>query len=285
MDWPLVVARFVHFAATMTLFGAASFTAALAPASLAGDFAPLLRRIGAPLALLSLASALAWLILVAREMAGGDLDLAGLSAVLTDTAFGAVWRARLALLALLVFAALRPDPRWRFPALVAGLATASLGLVGHAAMQEGPLGVAHRLNDAVHLLATAGWLGGLPMFLASLALFANGRRDALAAMRRFSRAGQYVVAAVFATGALNIALTSGAPPWPPDSGYRAGLLAKILAVGAMTALALVNRYALAPRIERSPRAAHAMAAAAAAEVALALVAVALVSGFATLAPR
>ena len=70
LDLALVAARFVHFAATMTLFGASLFAVALAPASLAGEPAPLLRRIVLPLALLALASAVAWLVLVARAMAG-----------------------------------------------------------------------------------------------------------------------------------------------------------------------------------------------------------------------
>ena len=125
-----------------------------------------------------------------------------------------MWRVRLALLALLVVAVLRPGPRWGFPAGVAGLATASLGLVGHAAMQEGLIGAAHRLNHALHLMAAAAWLGGLPPFLVCLALFtgSGGRRDALAAMRRFSRLGHVVVAAALASGALNVAMTSGCAP-------------------------------------------------------------------------
>jgi putative copper resistance protein D len=284
MDLPLVVARFAHFAATMTLFGAALFAAALAPASIAGDLAPLMRRLGPPLALAALASAAAWLCLVAREMAGGGF--VGLSAVLTDTAFGRVWQARLALAAALVIASLRPDRRWRTVAALAGLATASLGLVGHAATQEGLLGLGHRLNRALHLTCASAWLGGLPPFLVCLGLFAKSpaRRDALAAMMRFSAVGHVFVPALFLTGALDVAMTSGAPPWPADTPYRAGLDGKILVFAAMAALALANRYLLAPRVGRSPFAAPALAAGAAAEIALALAALALVSAFATFDP-
>ncbi len=287
MDLSLVIARFAHFASTMTLFGAAFFTTALAPASVSGDLSPLMRRLAAPLALLSLASAAAWLVFVARDMAGGDLDLDGLSAVWWDTAFGKVWQARLALLALLIVATLRPDRRWLIPAVVAGAAVASLGLVGHAAMQDGALGVAHRLNRATHLLATSAWLGGLPPFLVCLVLFlkSRARGDALGAMMRYSRFGHFVVAAVFVSGALDAAMTTGALPWPPSTPYRAGLDSKILVFSGMTALALVNRYVLAPRIGRSALAARALAAGAVAEIVLALSAIALVSAFATFDPN
>src|SRR6185437_16409657 len=168
MDLALIVARLLHFSATMPLFGASLFVAGLAPASLTPDLTPLLRRFGPPLALLALVSALAWLALVARDMAGGALDLDTLGVVLADTSFGRVWQGRLALLVVLGIATLWPDRRWRAPAVVAGLCVASLGLVGHAAMQEGALGLAHRLNHAVHLLAVSAWIGGLPLFLVCL---------------------------------------------------------------------------------------------------------------------
>jgi putative copper resistance protein D len=287
MDLALVVARFVHFATTMTLFGASFFAAALAPASLAPDLKPLLSRLAPPLALLALASALAWLFFVARDMAGDDLDLASFGDVVSDTSFGVVWQGRLALLLGLSIVALRPDKRWRAPAAVGALCVASLGLVGHAAMQEGGLGVAHRLNHALHLIAVSAWLGGLPPFLVCLFCFARSsdRRDALAAMLRYSRAGHFAVAAVFVSGALDVAMTTKALPWPPTTPYRLGLAAKIAVYLAMVALALVNRYVLAPRISRQPAAARALAAGAIGEIALALTAIALVSAFATFDPR
>ena len=287
MDLALIVARFLHFSATMPLFGASLFVAGLAPASLAPDLTPLLRRFGPPLALLALVSALAWLALVARDMAGGDLSLDTLGEVLADTSFGRVWQGRLALLVVLGIATLWPDRRWRAPAVVAGLCVASLGLVGHAAMQEGALGLAHRLNHAVHILAVSAWLGGLPLFVVCLRCFLGSRErpDALAAMMRYSRAGHFAVAAVFISGVLEIAMTVHAVPWPPISPYRVGLDAKILVFATMVGLALVNRYVLSPRIGHSASAARALAASAVAEIALALLAIALVSAFATFNPH
>ena len=46
-------------------------------------------------------------------------------------------------------------------------------------------------------------------------------------MTRFSFFGHFVVAAIIATGIANIALTSGNPPFPPTTPYRALLDAKI----------------------------------------------------------
>ena len=78
-------------------------------------------------------------------------------------------------------------------------------------MQTGGLGIAHRANDAMHLLLTGGWLGGLPPF--ALALAASRRPEladaAAAAMLRFSAVGHFAVVAILATGAGNIALTCG----------------------------------------------------------------------------
>jgi putative copper resistance protein D len=86
MDIALIVTRFVHLATTMTLFGTSFFAAVLAPASLTDDLRPLLRRLTLPLALLMLASAAAWLVLVTRSMAG-DADLESIHDVLTGSAF------------------------------------------------------------------------------------------------------------------------------------------------------------------------------------------------------
>ena len=55
--------------------------------------------------------------------------------------------------------------RWAPTAVASGALLASLGLVGHAAMQTGAEGVLHRGNHAVHLLAAGAWIGGLVPFV------------------------------------------------------------------------------------------------------------------------
>ena len=267
MDWPLITARFLHFATMLTLGGASFYRAALAPTTLAPRLI-----LGEPwLARGAWLSALAWLILVARAMAGEDFNLTALQEIATTTAFGQVWLPRLLCLTLLLFA---KNPR--HSALLAALATASLGLVGHATLQDGALGLAHRAVRAVHLLSLAYWLGGLAPFL--VCLHHRARADARAAMRLWSRGAHGAVALAAMAGVGEMALTSG--PWPLNSLYREGLAAKIAAFAAMLALALANRYVFLPQ-----RRFWLLALGAWAEIGLGLAALALVSAFGLLDPK
>ena len=79
------------------------------------------------------------------------------------------------------------------------------------------------------------------------------RRDAVKAMTSFSFLGQFSVAAIVLTGVVNIALTSGRPPIPPDTPYRMLLDAKIAVVAIMILSALFNRFVLAPQLKTSAR--------------------------------
>jgi putative copper resistance protein D len=289
MEAALALCRFAHFAAAMTLFGAASFVAALAPPDLAKALAPAIRRIAAVAIPLVALSALAWLALEAASMSdswSGALDIDALRGVLADTAFGAVWQGRLlmatALIAALALRSRGPSP---FLAFAAALLLASLGLVGHAAMQSGAAGALHRANDALHLLVAGAWLGGLPVFALCLRAYRDPalRRDAVSAMRRFSFWGQFDVALVVLTGLVNIALTSGLESLAPTP-YRALLAAKLALVAAMIALALLNRYVLTPRLRPDGPALGALVRTCVAEVFLGAAVVALVSVFGLLAP-
>ena len=283
MAQALIAARFLHIAALMALFGGSLFETVLAPVSLEGVFAPL-RRLGPPLAATALVAALAWAALAARDMAGGELDAETLHAALTQTSFGRVWLGRLALIGLWL-AALGLGAR-RVSLGLGGLVVASLALTGHAAAQEGALGAAHRLNQAVHLVAASAWVGGLAPFLACLRLYVGApeRRDALAAMRRYSTFGRVAVAAVLVSGALEIAMTLGALPWPATSAYRAALDFKIGCVLAMVAIALFNRYVTAPRLARRAGAAWALSAGSVMEITLGLAAIASVAAYGTWSP-
>ena len=260
----------------MALFGAAFFKTALAPAPVCDE----LRVHRWALALAAGISGAAWFYLVARDMAG-DASLAALETVAFGTAFGWAWLPHMALLAALLGAG---NPR--VVSAIAGLALASLALTGHAAMQAGAWGAIHRLNHAAHLLTTAGWLGGLQPFFVCLSVYVAtpSRRDALGAMMRYSRVGHFAVPLVFLTGGLDAALTTGLPPWRALTPYRAGILVKAALFLAMTALALVNRYVLAPQAGRNVRAARRLGLGALGEFGLGLAAVADVSFFATTDP-
>ncbi len=153
-------------------------------------------------------------------------------------------------------------------------------------MQQGGVGAIHRANHALHLLTTGAWLGGLLPFALCLTFYREPalRRDAVTAMKRFSFWGQFDVALVVLTGAVNIALTSGAAPFPPTTPYRALLCVKIALVATMVSIALLNRYLLAPRLKPDAPALRLMMKTSIAEVVLGVVVVGLVSAFALLDP-
>jgi putative copper resistance protein D len=142
------------------------------------------------------------------------------------------------------------------------------------------------VNHAVHLLAAGAWIGGLVPFALCLRSYERDdlRKDAVAAMAGFSFWGQLIVAAIVLTGVVNIALTSHRLPIPPTTPYRALLIAKLVIVAIMIALALFNRFVLAPRLKSSANALVTLRATSLAEIALGCVVIALVSAFALLDP-
>jgi putative copper resistance protein D len=291
VETALALCRFAHFAAAMTLFGATAFVVALTPPDLAHALRPATRAIAAAAIPAAALSAVVWLALESASMVGdwsAFFDLGSISAVLTDTDFGAVWLWRLVLAAALVVALAlgRGGPTLAL-LLGAALLLASLGLVDHAAMQAGAVGVLHRANDATHLLATAAWLGGLPMFALCLKAYCdpNLSAGAVTAMRRFSFWGQFDVAIVVLTGVANVALTSGLGALAPATPYRLLLAAKLVLVATMIALALFNRYVLSPRLAPDGAARRALTRSCVAEVVLGAAVVALVSLFGLLDPR
>ncbi len=270
MTGALALCRFLQFGAAMLLWGGLAY----------GAGAPrLARALWAAL----LAAGLGWLLLETADAAGSwaaATDPGTLWALLAQTAVGRAWALHLALVAALGLAL------WagRGQVLAAALALASLELVGHAAMDEGALGLLHRAVAALHLLAAGYWLGGLPLVLRAL-----GRLEVAgeaAAVMRFSRRGHLAVALVLASGLGNTALVLGHLPDDPGSPYQALLAAKILAVLAILGLALANRYRFVPRLRGAGRAAAlaALRRGTLAEIALGALALGLVSVFADLNP-
>ncbi len=286
---PLALCRFAHFLAAMLAFGSSAFLLLYAPAALRSALSPPVRRLVVAASLVALATAGLWLSLETASMADdwrAAVDPGAVEAVLTDTAFGRAWMVHLALAAALAVATfVAPRGRWAAIAALSALALASLGLVGHAAMQTGPVGVLHRANAAAHVLGAGAWIGGLIPFVMCLdAARGRLRRDAVTAMTRFSWWGHFVVAAIVATGAVNIALTSGRAPLPATTPWRAMLDVKIALVAVMIGLAVVNRYALVPRLRAGARVLSALRALSLANVALGTLVVALVSVFALFDP-
>ena len=286
----LALCRFAHFLAAMLAFGMSAYLWAYAPERLRLALSPVVRRLALIASVVALITGMLWLALESASMAddwSAAIDPEAIGAVLTDTAFGHSWASHLALAAALVaVVALGPRARWAATSLVSAALLASLGLVGHAAMQTGAEGVLHRANHAVHLTAAGAWIGGLVPFAMCLRAYERDdlRKDAVRAMAGFSFWSQFIVAVIVLTGVVNIALTSHSPPLPPTTPYRALLVAKLIIVAIMILLALFNRFVLAPRLKTSANALATLRATSIAEIALACVVVALVSVFALLDP-
>ena len=244
--------------AVAVLFGAGAMLALGGSPRLGLEAEAALRRVFRLAGSVGLAATLCLLPLQAASIAGdwnAMLDGDMLDTVILQTRYGQVWIVRaLATAALLgVVLGLRPGS----PGLIAGvaaLALAPLALSGHAAMDEGWLGLAHAVNDFLHVLAAAFWLGSLPVFLLWMAAWRRPgwRRDATRALLRMSAWGHVAVAVLLLSGVANAVLILG--PGLPDlaTGYARLLLAKVALALAMTALALRNRYHWIPRIRSGP---------------------------------
>ncbi len=276
--------------AAMLTFGTSEYLWLYAPERLKLALSPVARRLALIASLIALITAIAWLSLDSASMAddwSAAYDPGAIYAALTDTAFGNAWAARLVLAAALVaIVVFGPRTRWAATAVASAALLASLGLVGHAAIQTGAAGILHRANHAIHLLTTGAWIGGLVPFTMCLRAYQRDdlRKDAAQATTSFSFWGQFIVAAIILSGVVDIALTSGHPPIPPTTPYRALLVAKIIIVAIMISLALLNRFVLTPRLSRGATALAILRGTTAAEVALGCVVVALVSVFALLDP-
>ncbi|HUZ32357.1 MAG TPA: copper homeostasis membrane protein CopD [Xanthobacteraceae bacterium] len=272
MNDPLIVARAVHFAATLSVAGAAFFQVFIAaPALRAGGgrsaLAAIVRRQLAYIAWIALPlcaiSGAAWLVITAQSMSGVGLsdvfseDVLG--TVLLQTGFGQDWIARFVLLVLLagmLFLLLSPrqtKPAWLnvvVVALTAGL-TGSLAWAGHAVGAEGLEGIVHPAADFVHLVAAAAWVGTLlplALLLAAAGHDATSLTIARIATMRFSTIGVGSVALLMITGSINTWYLAGSIPALTETDYGRLLLLKIALFLVMVAVAAFNRLHLTPRL-------------------------------------
>jgi len=304
VDAALILSRLAQFAAAFAVFGSAAFRAY----ALAGDpavrtlalvgFDVWYRRVALGGALLALLSALAWLVATTADMAGSAaaaIDPGTIAGVLFETAFGRAWCWHLLIAGLLLGVCIRWRGRGHHGAVLvlSLLLLTSLGWVGHASMDSGSRGIAHELNQMVHLLAGGLWLGGL-FPLAWLLRHVRQARDpawlALAcdAIPRFSQVGYAAVALLALSGAINTALLVGHPEGLVGTPYGRLLTVKIALFLAMMVLALINRLRLLPRLRMQPpasaRAATALARSVIAEQALGVAILGVVSVLGTWPP-
>ena len=243
------------------MFGSASFWFAVAPGALSGETAfaharaATLRlvRAAAPVAALS---GVAWLAGTIAYATGGLASLGDpdmLHVFVFETPFGRPEMLRLALmgglLALAVFP-VRPAARAAACVVLGAALLVSQAWLGHAA--EGgdtASGVAMIATYAVHVLATAFWLGGLPPLAFALADARAGRAQIHDLLRRTSTIATVAVVLILASGAANTAFHDGGSLANLRStAYGAVLLTKVSLVAIMLVLAAINRFVLMPRL-------------------------------------
>jgi putative copper resistance protein D len=299
MDEALYACRFVQFTAAMLIFGTAAFRvyglagSDIRPASsILAEFDAWFGHVALAAALVALISAMALVLCQTAVMAGSPaaaVDVAAVGAVLLETRFGRVWCWHLLFAAILVLACLGRHPRRPVVLLLSLGLLASLGWVGHAAMDDGSARIAHELNQTGHLLAAGLWLGGL----APLAwVLRQARRQpgdfeislARDALRNFSHMGYVAVALIALTGAINTLLLVGSLEAMLDTPYGRLLAFKILLFLAMVVVALINRFRLAPRISCDRAALRALGRTVALEQSLGLAVLAIVSVLGTWPP-
>ena len=292
MDEALYACSFVQFTAAMLIFGTAAFRVYALAGSDTGAASIILSafdacfgRVLLVASVIALISAIALVLCQAAEMAGSPsaaADYAAVSAVLLETRFGRVWRWHLLLAAILVLACLGRQ-LWRPVVLLLSLGLlASLGWVGHAAMDDGSARIAHELNQTVHLLAAGLWLGGLVPLAWVLRQVRRQPSDfeislARDALRNFSHMGYVAVALITLTGAINTSFLVGSLAAMFDTPYGRLLAFKILLFLAMVVVAVINRLCLAPRILHDPGARRALGRTVALEQGLGLAVLAIVS--------
>jgi putative copper resistance protein D len=249
-DWLNPSLRFLHYALLLGLFGLTAFRAlglqklALAPEAGRGvvviTCALLAPIFSATLMLVSIA-----------EMMGQPLSMlewASFEAMVLSTDMGWAFIARLAMLSLAALViATKVRRGLTIAALFYGLALLTLAWSGHAAATEGTLGLLHRINDGLHLLAAGLWIGAIGWFL-HLVIAAHRNpvniapEPLLDVVHRFAPFGIALVAVVTATGLINshliFGLSNGVQVLKTEYGFL--LAAKTTLVILMIMLAARN---------------------------------------------
>lgn len=266
-DWPLIAVRFALYVTLSGLFGLSAFSLYGLKADERAD-ALALRPWLVGSGLLGLLLSGIALALLAAAMAGvpaWPVDREAIGMLLTGSATGTAWEARVAALVVASMAALVAADRATLLGLVtfaAALALATLAWTGHGAMDEGAVGWLHLGADILHLLASGAWVGALLGLVLLVARPVN-RIDAAhlrlthRALHGFGVVGTLIVGTIGVTGLVNAWLLVGFANLLrlPSTLYGQLLIAKLALFGAMLGLASLNRFRLTPAFE------HAIAAA------------------------
>ena len=265
----LVAIRAVHFAAAIQIVGVLLFVCMMGrlPALAADGQRRALLHAAAVLAVIALASALAWLLGQAAGMTGHTLKEAwndgAVGLLLFKTHAGVVWWVRFVIAAATViwFWALvcrrgLPSEATLFAALLLAIANfVSCAWLSHAASDGGPYGSLHLAAQALHLFAVSLWVGGLiPLAALVSRAFRRCDRSVAAAVQAISISFGNI--ALLAVGIIAITGSSIAALVLRDTtdlngSYAALLALKLILFGFMLVVAGVNRFRLVPRLADS----------------------------------
>ncbi len=264
--FPLVIARWIHFASVFVLFGSSFFwlyegaeRSSAGPGGLprAVRATTILLCIAAPIAAIS---GVAWLACILINMARdfhSVVDREDLRLFFFETPFGTVSIVRLALLTSGVAIAFLPlRGRRRFAALVpvGALLLITQAWFGHSAEGVGLYRASMITVYGIHALAAGAWVGALPALLFALVeqrrFSPHEARDrTLDVCSRFSVMAMIAVTLVVASGIANAGFrVDGSFGKLFGSAYGDVLLKKLAVVAAMLAVAYFNRYVATPRL-------------------------------------
>ncbi len=168
--------------------------------------------------------------------------------ILTQTSFGHIWLARIAIVAAAFAMSWRAGlaaSRAAYFALAAAMA--SIALVGHAASGTGLWGGVARFVFAAHLLAAGAWIGALPVLRERARSMPAAELARL--LRGFSRFGLVLVATVLASGVAGAWINGLRPQNFLFADYGRILCVKLALVATMGAAAIMNRNRYTPALD------------------------------------
>ena len=244
MESVTIAALILRFGAPLVLFGSLLFWR-LVPAEPPDPAGRLWLRRAAFISALATAIGAA-VFLMATAGAGAALETSSkpLIAMIARTRLGEVTQAQFALLLIILWFAWRGGGGGQGLSAASATLVASLALVGHPSARGGPL---LEVNQAIHLLAAASWVGGLPALAGRLVMQRSDPAASLRCLRRFSDYAWMAVVAVVITGAINAAVIANPLGEIATVPYGNALFAKLALVAAMIAIACANRFFLLPQ--------------------------------------
>lgn len=260
MELWLVLVRFVHYAASLVLFGLVLFPFYACPPAASRDRGGRALAISLSVSLLVLASGILWFIGVATSMTGGGVTWETARFVLTDTSFGAVALLRLgatiAAIGTLTLLVRGSSKKLELLLLaICAILLGSLAGVGHTQIEDNEARAVHTLADSLHLVGAGAWLGGLvgllDLAVASFRGNQEAERGACEAALRFSKMGYASVAILVVSGLINSWFLVGSFTNLITTTYGQLLLLKLVLFSAMVMFAGFNRFFVVPTLLQS----------------------------------